>query len=122
MSSAQRSVAFPGNVMATTLNVSFALRATEGVGAYGGGGAYGLNNLTIAVTGGASEGGDLNSYLEFIIQYVENSSISSWYSPVSGTLRSNLRTALDTYRGPGVSTSGWLNVFFDGQFGSVLVA
>lgn len=124
MSSAQSRLLVPGGLGSTTVNVSFYSRQSEGSGTYAA--LYvslGISHLTIVIAGGASAGMSVDALMESIIQYLENQpTLVAWYNPETGTLRSNLRAALDARLGLGVGTTVYVNVFFDGQFGPVLAA
>lgn len=124
MSSAQSRLLVPGGFSSTTVTVSFFSRQSEGSGTYATLSAnLGISHLVIVIAGGASAGMTMDALMESIIQYLENqSTLVAWYNPETGTLRSNLRAALDAKPGLGTGATAWINVFFDGQFGPVLAA
>lgn len=117
-----KSQIWPGTNASCTLNVNFYRRANEGVGSYSTCGDLGLSALTLAVVGGAASGTTLDLVYESVVQHVMNASaMAAWYNPENATLESSLRKALYSKSHLGVAPAVYVNVFFDGQFGSVLV-
>lgn len=122
MSSAPFGLVYPVGSTSQTLTVFFRLRVNEGVGASVlTCTSHGLTDLAIVFPSGISTpGATITSLKDVIVLAVMNSALPAWYSCASGTLESNLRSALDLKAWPNASHS--MTVLFDGQFGPVLVA
>jgi len=97
-------------------------RANKGVGSYA---AFSGSPLNIPpwaiIRTGYSQGAPVSEYLDMILTYFLNKGIHLWYSPVTGTPQEAIAKALASVVLPVGTASVTMNLYFDGQFGSVYV-
>lgn len=115
---------FPATGGSVTLTIHFYGRTAEGTGSYSVVSNQGVNlsALTVVFPNGRDQGVVWPIIIETIVNHVLNSDIQTWYSPKIGTIEANLRSALASIVPPTFGGSLTTVVYFDGQFGSVVVA
>jgi hypothetical protein len=113
-----------GNTTSSTFSLYCYARQSEGSGAFSNATPVSLPALSILFPNGRADSTTVTAIRDACIQHLlNNSALTAWWAPESGTIESNLRAALDNATPPGAwaTAPSWV-VSFDGQFGSVLVA
>lgn len=119
----QETRAWPTTAAGTsaTLSAYFYSRQTEGTGLWGASNVP--STLAIVYPNGRTDLRSVAVLRDTIIQHAMNSSaLSAWWSPRSTTIEAALRAALSSWVPRAFDASSGVQVFFDGQFGPVLVA
>lgn len=106
--------------VSATATFVFNLRANEGTGTFTGTGAPPA--LAIVVPQGRTGLITVSAMREAVVTHVLNqTSFMAWWNPGNTTPEAALRAAMAEWR-PLSNTTPYVYVWFDGQFGSVLVS
>lgn len=121
MSQRLMSTGYPTSAAGTsaTLTTYFYRRQTEGVGLFTAGVPA---SLALVFPEGRTDITTAQAVVDAIVQHLLNDpTFTAWWSPLNTTPEAALRTALDGWRPTSFGTTS-VSIWFDGQFGPVLVS